>query len=797
MRSKGRRRRATRRRVAATVVDVDAARDRSIERSRVVSRARMRVAVVDGVARAPGARTVVTASRAEPAASPREGLGRARDTAGAGRSSRRSFVATRAVDATSSARARETTGELTWRDGAPAPFGPSTTEDGGINFCVYSEAASEVTLCVYDGDWSETTPRLEVPMKRTGNAWHVCLTSGAPKKGARYGYRCRGNGGWETGARWEDARVLMDPYAPLVEARRQVFGEWPKHETRGDVNDPDMLSGYDFESAPFDWEGVKSPTIAEKDMIVYEMTVRAFTADESSGLSDDARGSYAGVAAKVEHLKSLGVNVVELLPVFEYDEMEFQRIPNPRDHMVNTWGYSTMSFFAPMSRFGTRGSNAAQASREFKEMVKALHKAGIQVVLDVVYNHTGEMNDELPNLCSMRGIDNKTYYMTDTDQYVQMLNFTGCGNTLNANHPHVASFILDSLKHWVKEYHVDGFRFDLASALCRDEKGHPMNSPPVIRAIAKDPELAHVKLIAEPWDCGGLYQVGSFPNWDRWSEWNGAYRDVLRRFIKGDDGVKSDFARRISGSADMYHVNNRKPYHSVNFITAHDGFTLRDLVSYNGKHNMANGEFNNDGSNDNLSWNCGAEGETGDQGVQGLRWRQMKNFQVALMVSQGTPMMLMGDEYGHTRYGNNNTYGHDDRLNNFQWGELEEQKEHFFRFSSEMVKFRLSNPLLGRDEFLTDADVTWHEDRWDDPTSKFLAFTLHDRGQGCGDLYVAFNAHEFYVDAALPPPPHGKRWARIVDTNFPSPEDFIAEGKLGVEARYNVAPRGCIILMAK
>jgi len=477
--------------------------------------------------------------------------------------------------------------------------------------------------------------------------------------------------------------------------------------------------------------------------------------------------------------------------------MEFQRIPNPRDHMINTWGYSTMSFFAPMSRFGTKGASAARASREFKEMVKALHAAGIQVILDVVYNHTGEMNDELPNLCSMRGIDNKTYYMTDTSKYVQMLNFTGCGNTLNANHPYVSKFIVDSLKHWVREYHVDGFRFDLASALCRDEKGHPMNSPPVIRAIAKDPELSHVKLIAEPWDCGGLYQVGSFPNWDRWSEWNGAYRDVLRRFIKGDEGVKSDFARRISGSADMYHTNKRKPYHSVNFITAHDGFTLHDLVSYNGKHNMANGESNNDGSNDNLSWNCGHEGETGDKAVRGLRWRQMKNFQVALMISQGTPMMVMGDEYGHTRYGNNNTYGHDDKLNNFQWNELEKQKAHYFRFSSEMIKFRLANPLLGREDFLNDDDVTWHEDRWDDPSSKFLAFTLHDRGQGFGDTYIAFNAHEFYVDAALPAPPHGKRWARVVDTNLPSPEDFIAEGKFGVESRYNVAPRASVILVAK
>ena len=691
--------------------------------------------------------------------------------------------------------------EVRWSAGEPAPLGPSPCEDGvGINFAVYSEAANEVSLCVYDGkdeDWENARPMFEVPLTRTGNVWHVRVERGAPRRGVRYGYRCKGTGGWETGARWFDDRVLMDPYAPLVEARRKVFGEWPKHKAYGATNDPDMLGGYDFETKPFDWEGVESPTIEEKDMVVYEMTVRAFTADASSGLSEDARGTYAGVAAKVEHLKALGVNVVELLPVFEYDEMEFQRIPNPRDHMVNTWGYSTMSFFAPMTRFGKKGCDAATASREFKEMVKACHKAGIQVVLDVVYNHTGEMNDELPNLCSMRGIDNKTYYMTDTDRDVQMLNFTGCGNTLNANHPYVTKFILDSLKHWVREYRVDGFRFDLASALCRDEKGHPISAPPVIRAIAKDPELSRVKLIAEPWDCGGLYQVGSFPNWDRWSEWNGSYRDVMRGFIKGDEGLKSDFARRLSGSSDLYHNHNRKPYHSVNFITAHDGFTLRDLVSYNGKHNTANGEFNNDGSNDNLSWNCGAEGETSDAHVQGLRWRQMKNFQVALMTSQGTPMMLMGDEYGHTRYGNNNTYGHDNELNNFQWDQLDEQKEHFFRFTSEMIKFRRRHPLLGREEFLTDADVTWHEDRWHDPASKFLAFTLHDRGQGGGDLYIAFNAHEFYVDAALPPPPQGKRWARVVDTNLPSPEDFVADGKLGVEDRYNVAPRGSVILIAK
>lgn len=671
-----------------------------------------------------------------------------------------------------------------------------------VEFAVYSASAREMTVCVFarDGDDARAfgTIAKEIPMTPSGNGvFRARVDVGEMKGTMTYGYRANGVGGKETGSRWVPELVLADPYGTFVEAKRKVFGVQEKYVAHGEVNDCDMLSVVDLEREPFDWRGVKSPVIEEKDMIVYEMTVRAFTRDASSSLSDDERGTYAGVAAKVEHLKTLGVNVVELLPVFEYDEMEFQRLRNPRDHMINTWGYSTMSFFAPMTRFGKPGCDGVSAGREFKEMVRALHEAGIKVILDVVYNHTGEMNDELPNVVSMRGLDNKTYYMTNTQQYDQLLNYTGCGNTVNANNPYVSKFILDSLKHWVSEYHVDGFRFDLASALCRDETGTPLASPPLIRAIAKDPALEHVKLIAEPWDCGGLYQVGSFPNWDRWSEWNGSYRDVLRRFIKGDEGVKSDFARRISGSSDLYRVNKRKPYHSINFITAHDGFTLRDLVSYNEKHNMDNGENNNDGSNDNLSWNCGVEGETNDAAVVGLRWRQMKNFQVALMISQGTPMMLMGDEYGHTRRGNNNTYGHDNELNNFQWNDLEKQRKHFFRFSSEMIKLRRSHPLLGREDFLSDNDVTWHEDRWDDPKSKFLAFTLHDRGLGGGDLYIAFNAHEFFVDAALPRPPHGKAWYRIVDTNLPSPEDFIREGKPGIEQRYNVAPRGCIILTAK
>ncbi|KAK8642754.1 hypothetical protein V6N13_012087 [Hibiscus sabdariffa] len=456
-----------------------------------------------------------------------------------------------------------------------------------------------------------------------------------------------------------------------------------------------------------------------------------------------------------------------------------------------------------MSRYASGGGGAVNASREFKEMVKALHGAGIEVILDVVYNHTNEADDKHPYTTSFRGIDNKVYYMVDLNNKGQLLNFSGCGNstflldffralseesiplfffqmhnrnTFNCNHPVVMELILDSLRHWVVEYHVDGFRFDLASVLCRGTDGSPLDAPPLIRAIAKDATLARCKIIAEPWDCGGLYLVGSFPNWDRWAEWNGRYRDDLRRYIKGDAGMKGAFATRVSGSADLYFKNKRKPYHSVNFVIAHDGFTLRDLVSYNFKHNEANGEGGNDGSNDNFSWNCGFEGETDNAGIIALRFRQMKNFHLALMISQGIPMMLMGDEYGHTRYGNNNSYGHDTALNSFQWQQLAARKSDQFRFFSE-------------------SDVTWHEDNWDNPDSKFLAFTLHDKNGG--DIYLAFNAHEFFVKVSIPAAPQTRRWFRVVDTNLASPDDFVGEGVPGVGSTYNVAPYSSILLEAK
>ncbi|RID70578.1 hypothetical protein BRARA_C02587, partial [Brassica rapa] len=510
--------------------------------------------------------------------------------------------------------------------GEKSPLGVSQV-DKGINFALFSHNATSVTLCLSlpqsdkEDDVDVVELVLDPSINKTGDTWHICVED-LPLRNVLYGYRVDGPGEWNQGHRFDRSILLLDPYAKLVKGR-SFFGDSSQKFAQ-------FYGTYDFETSPFDWgDDYKFPNIPEKDLVIYEMNVRAFTADESSGIDPSIAGSYLALIEKIPHLLDLGINAVELLPVFEFDELELQRRPNPRDHMVNTWGYSTVNFFAPMSRYASGEGDPIKASKEFKEMVKALHSAGIEVILDVVYNHTNEADDKYPYTTSFRGIDNKIYYMLDPNN--QLLNYSGCGNTLNCNHPVVMELILDSLKHWVTEYHVDGFRFDLASVLCRDTDGSPLSAPPLIRAIAKDSVLSRCKIIAEPWDCGGLYLVGKFPNWDRWAEWNGMYRDDVRRFIKGDCGMKGSFATRVSGSSDLYQVNQRKPYHGVNFIIAHDGFTLRDLVTYNSKHNEANGEGGNDGCNDNYSWNCGSEGETGDAHIKSLRVRQMKNFHLALM----------------------------------------------------------------------------------------------------------------------------------------------------------------------
>ncbi|KAL7262551.1 hypothetical protein ACSBR1_000838 [Camellia fascicularis] len=678
--------------------------------------------------------------------------------------------------------------------GQAYPLGVSELESG-INFAIFSQHATAVTLCLSLPDREEHDKpdggmvelRLDPHLNKTGDIWHLCVED-LPRSDVLYSYRMDGPRGWHQGHRYDDNIILIDPYAKLIEGRR-FFGDASHKMAK-------FFGTYDFNSLPFNWgENYKLPNVPEKDLVIYEMNVRAFTADESSGLNPSIRGSYLGVIEKIPHLLELGINAVELLPVFEFDEFEFQRRPNPRDHMINTWGYSTINFFAPMSRYASAGGGPANASREFKEMVKALHGAEIEVILDVVYNHTNEADDDNPYTTSFRGIDNKVYYMVDLNNNGQLLNFAGCGNTLNCNHPVVMELILDSLRHWVVDYHVDGFRFDLASVLCRGTDGSPLSAPPIIRAIAKDSILSRCKIITEPWDCGGLYLVGRFPNWDRWAEWNGKYRDDIRKFIKGDAGMKGSFATRVAGSADLYRVNKRKPYHSINFVIAHDGFTLYDLVSYNFKHNDANGEGGNDGSNDNFSWNCGCEGKTTDTNIKALRFRQMKNFHLALMISQGTPMMLMGDEYGHTRYGNNNSYGLDTAMNHFQWGQLEARKNDHMKFFSEMIKFRKSRHVFRRENFIGRNEVTWHENQWDNSESKFLAFTFHDKNGG--DIYLAFNAHSYFIEVALPSPPQKRRWFRVVDTNLESPHDFVPEGAPGIRKTYNVAPYSSILLEAK
>ncbi|KAJ7958969.1 putative Isoamylase [Quillaja saponaria] len=678
--------------------------------------------------------------------------------------------------------------------GQAFPLGASEVGNG-VNFAIFSQHATAVTLCIVltkrgklgtlDGGMIELA--LDPQVNKTGDIWHICIED-LPRSNVLYGYHVDGPRDWNQGHRFDNSIVLIDPYAKLIDGR-QYFGDISKKFSK-------FLGTYDFEGLPFDW-GVnyKRPDVPEKDLVVYEMNVRAFTRDESSELDPEIRGSYLGVIEKIPHLLELGINAVELLPVFEFDELEFQRRPNPRDHMINTWGYSTINFFAPMSRYASAGGGPVNASWEFKQMVKSLHGAGIEVILDVVYNHTNEADDANPYTTSFRGIDNKVYYMLDLENNGQLLNFSGCGNTLNCNHPVVMELILDSLRHWVTEYHVDGFRFDLASVLCRGTDGSRLNAPPLVRAIAKDAVLSKCKIIAEPWDCGGLYLVGRFPNWDRWAEWNGKFRDDIRKFIKGDSGMKGSFATRVAGSSDLYNVNKRKPYHSINFVIAHDGFTLRDLVSCNFKHNEANGEGGNDGCNDNFSWNCGFEGETDNANINALRSRQMKNFHLALLISQGTPMMLMGDEYGHTRYGNNNSYGHDTAINNFQWKQLDARRHSHFRFFSEVIKFRRSHDVFGRENFLNKNDVTWHESNWDNPESRFLAFTLHE-GQG-GDIYLAFNSHDYVVKVSIPPPPMKRSWFRVVDTNLKSPDDFVHDGVPGVGNTYDIAPYSSILLEAK
>ncbi|KAM7477644.1 hypothetical protein LguiA_025857 [Lonicera macranthoides] len=675
-------------------------------------------------------------------------------------------------------------------DGYPMPFG-ATVKDGGVNFAVYSSNATSVTLCLInlsDLPQKRVTEQISLdPLtNRTGDVWHVLLKGNF--KDMLYGYKFDGKYSPEEGHYFDSSQILLDPYAKSVVSRGQ-FG------VLGPENDcwPVMACEVPSAGDEFDWEGDLPLKFPQRDLVIYEMHVRGFTRHESS--STDFPGTYLGVVEKLDHLKELGVNCIELMPCHEFNELEYYSYnPIMGDYKVNFWGYSTVNFFSPMARYSSAGvSNfGLGAVNEFKRLVKEAHKLGIEVLMDVVFNHTAEGNENGPIL-SFRGVDNSVFYMLAPKG--EFYNYSGCGNTFNCNHPVVRQFILDCLRYWVTEMHVDGFRFDLASILTRGSSlwdavnvngnktewdmlttGTPLRSPPLIDMISNDPILRGVKLIAEAWDCGGLYQVGKFPHWGIWSEWNGKYRDIVRQFIKGTDGFAGAFAECLCGSPNLYQGGGRKPWNSINFVCAHDGFTLADLVSYNEKNNLANGEDNNDGENHNNSWNCGEEGEFASISVKKLRKRQMRNFFLCLMVSQGVPMIYMGDEYGHTKGGNNNTYCHDNDINYFRWDKKEESSSDFFRFCCLVTKFRHECESLGLNDFPTAERLQWHGRAPLTPdwslASRFVAFTLIDSVKG--EVYIAFNMSHLPVTVALPERP-GYKWDPLVDTSKPAPYDFLTK----------------------
>lgn len=656
------------------------------------------------------------------------------------------------------------------------PFGVSK-HVGGYNFALFSRNAHAVSLCLFGP--GDQTPRVEIPLhskvNKTGNVWHIFIAD-LPSD-FLYGYRIDGPYDPLKGHYFDNRIIVLDPFAKQVAGPSEWGAPSPYESPHINTGAVDPLN------EPFDWGEDEHPNIPMKELIIYEMHVRGLTQDPSSKVEN--KGVFEGIIEKIPYLKSLGVNAIELLPIHEFNERaNLNRHPVTGERLYNYWGYSTVNFFSPMKRYGNLNA--------FKRLVKELHANGIEVILDVVYNHTSEGNEEGPIL-SFKGIENSVYYMIGPggDYY----NFSGCGNTVNCNHPVVRDMIRESLRYWVMEMHVDGFRFDLASILVRSNEGHPLENPPLVEALSDDPILAETKLIAEAWDAGGLYQVGSFPGKGKWAEWNGKYRDCVRSFIKGTDGFVGEFATRMSGSEDLY-GNGRLPSHSINFITAHDGFSLADLVSYNEKHNHDNGESNRDGSNDNESWNCGVEGPTKNEQILQLRRRQMKNLHLALMVSQGVPMILMGDEYGHTKYGNNNTWGHDSRLNWFQWDTLEKNQD-FFRFFQKTIAFRKNHPILMRSQFLSDHDVKWHGIEPGKPDwgakSRFIACTLPDKLNNYA-LYIAFNAYHHEVTVHIPW--RDAPWYRLIYTANHSPDDIVEESEAPSHSSktFTLAPYSALIL---
>jgi glycogen operon protein len=678
--------------------------------------------------------------------------------------------------------------------GRAHPPGVTTTEDG-VNFCLFSQHATEVVLLLFthaDDLEPVQTIRLDPFTNKTFHFWHVFVRDLRP--GASYAFRIDGPFDPAAGQRFNPNKVLISPYARGISRRL-----WKRASAIGpEDNLSTSMRCAVVDLSAYDWEGDRPLRHPRHDSIIYEMHIGGLTRSPSSGATHP--GTFRGVIEKIPYLISLGITAVELLPVCEFDDSPAS-VDAAGRAVRNYWGYSTIGFFSPHSGYCVDPDAAAHVT-EFRDMVKALHRAGIEVILDVVFNHTDEGNDAGPTE-SFRGIDNQTFYLLDPGNPAVYLNFTGVGNTVNANHPLTQKLIVDCLRFWVEDMHVDGFRFDEGSILARGEDGLPLPHPPVIWQIELDDALAETKLIAEAWDAAGLYQVGHFPG-DRWGEWNGQYRDDVRRFLRGDPGLTAAIAARLGGSADIYQARGQAPVNSVNFITVHDGFTLNDLVSYNDKHNQANGEGNRDGIDNNYSWNCGVEGPAADPAIERLRVRQIKNAFAILMLSRGVPMVLSGDEVRRTQSGNNNAYNQDNATGWFDWS-LVEVNADLLRFFQRLIAFRKSNRVLTRSRFYHGetnergvVDIAWHGTQlfspgFADPDARALACTIAGF-DGAADLHVMMNLYWERLDFEVPTAAD-RVWRLAIDVGAIAARLPDAADRVVVDGRLYAVPGRAIVVM--
>ncbi|MCX8123866.1 MAG: glycogen debranching protein GlgX [Spirochaetes bacterium] len=678
--------------------------------------------------------------------------------------------------------------------GTPLPLGVHLDRHGA-RFALFSRHATAVSILLFASSETEEYIEIELDPKlnKTGDIWHIWIAG--IREGQLYGYKVDGPYQPLQGHRFNKNKLLLDPYAKAISGNHI----WDFSKACGYIKghpDEDLSFSTDknYKESPkcivvdteFDWYDRPIQTPME-DTIIYELHVKGFTYHPSSQVLHP--GTYKGLAEKIPYLKELGVTAIELMPIQEFDEFENVNVnPFTGERLKNYWGYSTIAFFAPKSSYSSSGTMGQQIN-EFKEMIRDFHEAGIEVFLDVVFNHTAE-GDHLGPTISFKGLDNSIYYMLkDNKRFYQ--NFSGCGNTVNCNNPLVRDFILDCLRYWVVDMHIDGFRFDLASILGRDQDGNILQNPPLIEKISEDPILRNTKIIAEAWDAGGAYLIGHFPG--RWAEWNGKFRDDVRRFWRRDNDTVANFMQRIIGSPDIYQRTNRSPLHSINFITCHDGFTMLDLVSFNEKHNLENGEDNRDGDNNNLSYNWGVEGHDAPPEILKIRRQQIKNFFTTLLVSQGVPMILAGDEMGRTQNGNNNAYCQDNEISWVNW-DRRKQFEDIWRFVQCLINFRKSHPVLRQKRFLagtiqqgfTDPDCVWHGVNCYAPDLGYFSHSiaLHLNGEYArlvsgtrdNDIYIIFNASEYDLTFSLPKPFNGTYWIRVVDTSLPSPDDITLQG---------------------